>query len=62
MRLGVHINRFNHPGGGPAPGFELAAAGVAAEAAGVHRLTVMDHCSPSISSPRTPPRSASARS
>ncbi|MGY1495937.1 LLM class F420-dependent oxidoreductase [Streptomyces sp. QTS52] len=43
MRLGVHINRFNHPGGGPALGPELAAAGAAAEAAGVHRLTVMDH-------------------
>ncbi|WP_330286164.1 LLM class F420-dependent oxidoreductase [Streptomyces sp. NBC_00576] len=43
MRLGVHINRFNHPGGGPALGAELAAAGAAAEAAGVHRLTVMDH-------------------
>ncbi|ELP64667.1 LLM class F420-dependent oxidoreductase [Streptomyces turgidiscabies] len=43
MRLGVHINRFNHSGGGPALGTELAAAGAAAEAAGVHRLTVMDH-------------------
>ena len=43
MQLGVHINRFNHPGGGPALGSELAAAGAAAEAAGVHRLTVMDH-------------------
>ncbi|WP_327699269.1 LLM class F420-dependent oxidoreductase [Streptomyces sp. NBC_00459] len=43
MRLGVHINRFNHSGGGPALGAELAAAGAAAEAAGVHRLTVMDH-------------------
>ncbi|WP_055525795.1 LLM class F420-dependent oxidoreductase [Streptomyces graminilatus] len=43
MRLGVHINRFDHPGGGPALGPELAAAGAAAEAVGVHRLTVMDH-------------------
>ncbi|WP_405824943.1 LLM class F420-dependent oxidoreductase [Streptomyces sp. NBC_01390] len=43
MRLGVHITRFNHSGGGPALGAELAAVGAAAEAAGVHRLTVMDH-------------------
>lgn len=43
MRLGVHINRFNHSGGAAALGPELAAAGAAAEAAGVHRLTVMDH-------------------
>ncbi|WP_405774827.1 LLM class F420-dependent oxidoreductase [Streptomyces sp. NBC_01538] len=43
MRLGVHINRFNHSGGVAALGPELAAVGGAAEAAGVHRLTVMDH-------------------
>ncbi|MHC3467341.1 LLM class F420-dependent oxidoreductase [Streptomyces sp. 7R007] len=43
MRVGVHINRFNHPGGGPALGAELAAAGAAAEAAGVSWLSVMDH-------------------
>ncbi|MGW3646177.1 LLM class F420-dependent oxidoreductase [Streptomyces sp. NPDC000878] len=43
MRLGVHINRFNHSSGAAALGPELAAAGAAAEAAGVHRLTVMDH-------------------
>ncbi|MDX2543639.1 LLM class F420-dependent oxidoreductase [Streptomyces sp. WI04-05B] len=43
MRLGVHITRFNHPEGGPALGTELAAVGAAVEAAGVHRLTVMDH-------------------
>ncbi|MFD9000173.1 LLM class F420-dependent oxidoreductase [Streptomyces sp. NPDC059582] len=43
MRVGVHINRFDHAGGAPALGAELAAAGVAAEAAGVSRLSVMDH-------------------
>ncbi|MFJ9348476.1 LLM class F420-dependent oxidoreductase [Streptomyces sp. NPDC101237] len=43
MRVGVHINRFNHPGGGPALSAELAAAGAAAEAAGVSWLSVMDH-------------------
>ncbi|WP_406119324.1 LLM class F420-dependent oxidoreductase [Streptomyces sp. NBC_00989] len=43
MRVGVHINRFNHPGGPAAVGPELAAAGAAAEAAGVSWLSVMDH-------------------
>ncbi|MDO0909795.1 LLM class F420-dependent oxidoreductase [Streptomyces sp. DT2A-34] len=43
MRVGVHINRFDHPGGGPALGAELAAAGAAAEAGGVSWLSVMDH-------------------
>ncbi|ANS69788.1 luciferase family protein [Streptomyces lincolnensis] len=43
MRVGVHINRFDHSGGGPALGVELAAAGAAAEAAGVSWLSVMDH-------------------
>ncbi|MFE9600252.1 LLM class F420-dependent oxidoreductase [Streptomyces hokutonensis] len=43
MRVGVHINRFNHPGGPAAIGPELAAAGAAAEAAGVSWLSVMDH-------------------
>lgn len=43
MRVGVHINRFDHPGGGPALGAELAGAGAAAEAAGVSWLSVMDH-------------------
>ncbi|MFE9675439.1 LLM class F420-dependent oxidoreductase [Streptomyces sp. NPDC006259] len=43
MRVGVHINRFGGSGGGPALGAELAAAGAAAEAAGVSRLSVMDH-------------------
>ncbi|MGW0833324.1 LLM class F420-dependent oxidoreductase [Streptomyces prunicolor] len=43
MRVGVHINRFNHSGGPTAVGPELAAAGAAAEAAGVSWLSVMDH-------------------
>ncbi|MGI5460408.1 LLM class F420-dependent oxidoreductase [Streptomyces sp. CA-249302] len=43
MRVGVHINKFDHSGGGPALGAELAAAGAAAEAAGVSWLSVMDH-------------------
>ncbi|MFE5922441.1 LLM class F420-dependent oxidoreductase [Streptomyces sp. NPDC056468] len=43
MRVGVHINRFDHPGAGPALGTELAAAGAAAEAAGLSWLSVMDH-------------------
>ncbi|WP_151475638.1 LLM class F420-dependent oxidoreductase [Streptomyces albicerus] len=43
MRVGVHINRFNYPGGAAALGPELAAAGAAAEAAGVSWLSVMDH-------------------
>ena len=43
MRVGVHINRFDNAGGAPALGTELAAAGEAAEAAGVSRLSVMDH-------------------
>ncbi|MDX3525855.1 LLM class F420-dependent oxidoreductase [Streptomyces sp. ID05-39B] len=43
MRVGVHINQFGNSGGGPALGAELAAVGAAAEAAGVSRLSVMDH-------------------
>ncbi|MEV0470829.1 LLM class F420-dependent oxidoreductase [Streptomyces prunicolor] len=43
MRVGVHINRFNHSGGPTAVGPELAAVGAAAEAAGVSWLSVMDH-------------------
>ncbi|WP_328492509.1 LLM class F420-dependent oxidoreductase [Streptomyces sp. NBC_00414] len=43
MRVGVHINRFNHPRGAAAIGPELAAAGAAAEAAGVSWMSVMDH-------------------
>ncbi|PZH15531.1 LLM class F420-dependent oxidoreductase [Streptomyces sp. NTH33] len=43
MRVGVHINRFGHPGGAPALGAELAAAGQAAEAAGLSWISVMDH-------------------
>ncbi|WP_327186502.1 LLM class F420-dependent oxidoreductase [Streptomyces sp. NBC_01334] len=43
MRVGVHINRFGEAGDASALGAELAAAGAAAEAAGVSRLSVMDH-------------------
>jgi F420-dependent oxidoreductase-like protein len=43
MHVGVHINRFDHPEGGHALAAELAATGAAAEAAGVNRLSVMDH-------------------
>ncbi|WP_428936044.1 LLM class F420-dependent oxidoreductase [Streptomyces sp. ACT015] len=43
MRVGVHINQFGNRGGAPALGAELAAAGRAAEAAGVSWLSVMDH-------------------
>ncbi|MGW0869444.1 LLM class F420-dependent oxidoreductase [Streptomyces sp. NPDC002740] len=43
MRVGVHINQFGGAGGVSAQGAELAAAGAAAEAAGVSRLSVMDH-------------------
>ncbi|SEP68950.1 probable F420-dependent oxidoreductase, Rv1855c family [Streptomyces sp. yr375] len=43
MRVGVHINQFGHSRGASALGAELAAAGAAAEAAGVSRLSVMDH-------------------
>jgi F420-dependent oxidoreductase-like protein len=43
MRVGVHINRFDHSGGGPALGAELAAAGAAADAAGISWMSVMDH-------------------
>ncbi len=43
MWVGVHINRFNHSGQGAALGAELAATGTAAEAAGISRLSVMDH-------------------
>ncbi|MFD9392708.1 LLM class F420-dependent oxidoreductase [Streptomyces sp. NPDC060000] len=43
MRVGVHINQFGTTGGAAALGAELAAAGAAAEAAGVSRLSVMDH-------------------
>jgi F420-dependent oxidoreductase-like protein len=43
VRLGVHINKFDHPEGSAGLGPELAAAGAAAEAAGVSWLSVMDH-------------------
>ncbi|MBP2330091.1 F420-dependent oxidoreductase-like protein [Kibdelosporangium banguiense] len=41
MRLGVHITKFDEPAG--EIGAELAAAAVAAEAAGVGWISVMDH-------------------
>jgi F420-dependent oxidoreductase-like protein len=43
LRLGVHLAAFNFPGGTSAIRDELAEVGKAAEAAGVTRLTVMDH-------------------
>ncbi|AWE53671.1 LLM class F420-dependent oxidoreductase [Streptomyces nigra] len=43
MRVGLHISRFDHPGGAPALGAELAAVGAAAEAGGLSWLSVMDH-------------------
>ncbi|MER6677866.1 LLM class F420-dependent oxidoreductase [Streptomyces sp. NPDC000983] len=43
MRVGVHINRFELPGGAAELGPGLAAAGRAAEEAGVSWLSVMDH-------------------
>ncbi|GAA3591953.1 TIGR03560 family F420-dependent LLM class oxidoreductase [Nonomuraea rosea] len=43
MKLGVHMMRFDHPQGTNVLGLELAAAGAAAEAAGVSWLSVMDH-------------------
>ncbi|MEV8089503.1 LLM class F420-dependent oxidoreductase [Streptomyces nigra] len=43
MRVGLHISRFDHPGGPPALGAELAAVGAAAEAGGLSWLSVMDH-------------------
>ncbi|WP_127358364.1 LLM class F420-dependent oxidoreductase [Actinacidiphila soli] len=43
MRLGVHISKFDHPQGPAGLGPELAAAGVAAEAAGLSWISVMDH-------------------
>lgn len=43
MELGVHLVNFNYPGGTAAIGPTLAAAGRAAEEAGVDNLSVMDH-------------------
>jgi F420-dependent oxidoreductase-like protein len=43
VRLGVHITKFDHPQGSAGLGPELAAAGAAAEAAGVSWMSVMDH-------------------
>ncbi|GAB2892950.1 LLM class F420-dependent oxidoreductase [Streptomyces mayteni] len=43
MRLGIHIMEFDDPAGPGALGPQLAAAGAAAEAAGVDWISVMDH-------------------
>jgi F420-dependent oxidoreductase-like protein len=43
MRLGVHLVNFSLPGGTAAIGPALAAAGRAAEDAGLHNLSLMDH-------------------
>ena len=43
MRLGVHLVNFSLPGGTAAIGPALAAAGHAAEEAGLHNLSLMDH-------------------
>ena len=43
MRLGVHLVNFSLPGGTAAIGPSLAAAGRAAEQAGLHNLSLMDH-------------------
>ena len=43
MRVGVHINRFDHPAGGPALGAELAAARCRGGGGRVSWLSVMDH-------------------
>jgi F420-dependent oxidoreductase-like protein len=43
MRLGVHLVNFSLPGGTAAIGPALAASGRAAEEAGLHNLSLMDH-------------------
>lgn len=43
MRLGVHVSRFEFPGGAADLGPTLAGVGRAAEEAGVTSLSVMDH-------------------
>ena len=43
MRVGVHVVSFSFPGGPASIGPTLAAVGGAAEAAGIHNLSVMDH-------------------
>lgn len=43
MRMGVHVVRFDVPGGIPAVASTLAATGAAVEAAGLVNLSVMDH-------------------
>ncbi|TDC75416.1 LLM class F420-dependent oxidoreductase [Streptomyces hainanensis] len=43
MRLGIHVMEFDDPAGPGALGPQLAAAGAAAESAGVDWISVMDH-------------------
>jgi F420-dependent oxidoreductase-like protein len=43
VKLGLHIPRLTYPGGPPTLGQDLARIVAAAEAAGVDRISVMDH-------------------
>lgn len=43
MKIGVHVPRFTYVGGPPSLGRDLARIAAAAEAAGVDRVSVMDH-------------------
>jgi F420-dependent oxidoreductase-like protein len=43
VKLGVHIPRLTYPGGAATLAADLAAIAAAAEAAGVDRISVMDH-------------------
>ncbi|MGH8893358.1 MAG: LLM class F420-dependent oxidoreductase [Actinomycetes bacterium] len=43
MKIGVHLPRFTYQGGSATLGRDLARVAVAAEAAGVDRVSVMDH-------------------
>ena len=43
MKIGVHLPHLTYPGGPPTLGQDLARIAVTAEAAGVDRVSVMDH-------------------
>jgi F420-dependent oxidoreductase-like protein len=43
VRIGVHVPDFTWPGGASSLGSDLARVGAAADAAGIDRLSVMDH-------------------
>jgi alkanesulfonate monooxygenase len=43
VKLGIHLPRLSYPGGPPTLGVDLANIATAAEAAGVDRVSVMDH-------------------